>query len=102
MISTKKVLDSLVAKGLASSWQMKKYDDHSSPAVQSDKLFISNETYGKRSFLYFYCQTPEIAKELCQALREAGGEPGLNWNGGIPKGCVELQVSYFKGWHHWE
>lgn len=93
MVSTKKALDCLVANGLASAWKMNKYKEYSSPEVQSDKLSVSYETYGKNRFIYFRCKSPEIAKEVCHALREAGGKPGLNWNGGLSQGCIELPVS---------
>lgn len=106
MITVKKVLDAVVSSGLASSYKKIKEKEYGFSTtyfhVESDHLSISNETYGKKSFVYFYCKSKEIAWKLVEILRKAGCEPGLSWNGGPANGCLELRVSYFKGSRWWE
>jgi hypothetical protein len=106
MITVKKALEALCVSGLATSWIKKneqsgscRYSDY---AVKSDDFSLSNETYGKRSFIYFRCRSPEIASLVIKVLRENGGNPGTSWNGGLEKGHIEMQVSHFKGYHWWE
>lgn len=104
MTTAKKALDAVVSSGLATSYnktRSKEYDHAVTYfTVESDQLSVSNETYGNKSFLYFRCKSSAVAWKLVEVLRSIGCQPGLNWNGGPDSGCVELQVSYFKG-HHW-
>jgi hypothetical protein len=106
MISVKKILDHLVAKGFASAWSRNTYraygHNNTRLIVKSDKFSMSDETYGTKSFLYFYCKSSDDAYEMMKAIREIGGNPGTSWNGGPDKGNFELRVSYFKGSRHWE
>lgn len=107
MLTAKKAMKSLLDAGFISSFEIFKDDDHGfrSTIIEatSDKLHdVSNETYGKKSFLYFYCKDSSAAHELIRILQTAGGRPGKDWNGGPNKGNVEIQVSYFKGRRWWE
>lgn len=104
MITAKKALDAVVSSGLATSYKKTRSKEYGHTAtyfnLESDQLSVSNETYGKKSFLYFRCKSEDVAWKLVEILKRAGCNPGLGWNGGPASGCVELQVSYFKG-HHW-
>jgi hypothetical protein len=107
MITAAAALDALVAAGFIPSYKRSKEDEHGYNVTlfqaKSDKLnYISNETYGKKSFLYFYCYGSREARELIDIIRKAGGNPGTDWNGGPNKGNVELRVRYFKGRRWWE
>lgn len=106
MITAKNALDALCKAGFAKNWRKKTEHERGHRVtdftVDSDAFRISNETYGKRSFLYFYCLNKEMAYKIVEILRQAGGNPGVSWNGGPDKGHLEMQVSYFKGWRWWE
>jgi hypothetical protein len=105
MITTKNALNALKEKGVIADWHMANYreDDLAwkSPVVKSDKVNVSNETYGKTSFLYFRAKTPELAKEIATTLKAVGGNPDFGWCADDPK-CFDLQVSRFNGYHWWE
>lgn len=101
------VMDALVAAGFIPSYKRYKEDEYGFKVTEfnakSDKLRgVSNETYGNKSFLYFYCVSSDAAYELMGIIRKAGGNPGTGWNGGPDRGCVDLRVSYFKGRRWWE
>ncbi len=107
MITATSALEAMVAAGFIPSYKKRKEEEYGCNVTvfnaKSDKLnFVSNETYGKKSFLYFYCYGPREAYELIEILRAAGGNPGVGWNGGPEKGNIEMQVSYFKGSRWWE
>lgn len=106
MITAKNALTALVNAGLAASWTSKRTDEYGHKVtdfkVQSDNFSVSNETYGKKSFLYFRCQSPDIAYALINVLKKCGARPCTGWNGGPDHGCFELPVSYFKGRRWWE
>lgn len=107
MITASSALDALVAAGFISGYKRRKEDEYGSKVTvfdaKSDKLCgLSNETYGKKSYLYFYCNGEDAAWELIQIIRNAGGKCGTGWNGGPARGCVDLRVSYFKGRRWWE
>jgi len=63
---------------------------------------ISDETYGKRSFLYFY-NLQRIwgmtRKQFESMLTIWGYKVNSNWS--IDSDATEVQVSYFKG-HNWD
>ena len=106
MITVKNTLEALCRAGLATSWKRKtegsgmyRYSDYT---VKSDAFDLSDETYGARSFLYFRCRSPELARLIIKVLRENGGKPETSWNGGLEQGHIEMQVSRFKGYHWWE
>lgn len=106
MITAKDALNALCKEGFAKNWRRK--TEHESGhrvtdfTVDSDSFSISNETYGKRSFIYFRCRQSSTAYEIIKVLKNVGGNPGVSWNGGPDKGHIEMQVSYFKGWRWWE
>lgn len=107
MITASAALDALVAAGFIPSYKRRKVNEYEFKVTEffakSDKLIgISNETYGKKSFLYFYCKNSDAAYELIRIIRAVGGKCGTGWNGGPERGCVELRVSYFKGSRWWE
>lgn len=106
MLSVTKVLDVLQANNFIQSWKKTKTKEYgidvTSFNVVSDKVKIGNETYGKESYLYFYCGTEDVAKQVYRTLYEAGGKVGTKWNGGLANGCMDLRVCYFKGSRHWE
>jgi len=107
MLSATKTMDILACNGFVKSWKRIKTDEYgfkvSTFKIDSEKLsFVENETYGKKSFLYFICKTPIIAKELADVLRQQGGKPNLDWNGGLKTGCIEFPVSFFRGRKYWE
>ena len=57
---------------------------------------VGNETYGRKSFIYVGGRGQRPALEAF--LRSEGF--GLNSNYAPGTQTVEVQVSYFKGWHH--
>lgn len=65
---------------------------------------ISDETYGKRSFVYVYDTVKTFGVPRGQVIRDlvAAGfpRPG-DWGKDnlYPKNGLEIRVSYFKGWH---
>jgi hypothetical protein len=109
MVSVKKVLDALKEAGQISDWKWNKIaeswaEDGSlmvwSPSVFGEGVSVSDETYGKKSFLYFSCKTDEIAKAIATVIRSIGGKPGFDWRGSDNLQTFDLRVSYFKG-HRW-
>jgi len=102
MITAKDALNSLCREGFAKNWRRKtEYEcGHrvTDFTVDSDSFNISNETYGKRSFLFFYCKNINLAHHIIEILRKTGGNPVVSQN----NGHFEMQVSYFKGWRWWE
>ncbi len=59
---------------------------------------ISDETYGRNSFLYI--STPDVATRLRleSFLESKGAKVDRSYS---PGSCTtEVAVSYFKGWHH--
>lgn len=105
MITTTNALNALKENGLITDWKMKSYREDDlkwqSPVVTSDKVSVSNETYGKESFLYFHAKTPELAKEIAKVLGTIGGKPNFGWCPDNPTNFA-LQVSRFNGYHWWE
>lgn len=105
MITTQKALDALKAAGLIVDWKMQAHKDGDlkwkSPRVTSDKMSVSDETYGRSSMLYIRAVSAEIARECAKAIAAIGGKPNWGWCSDNPA-CFELQVSAFHGWHWWE
>lgn len=105
MVTAKNALESLVSAGLITSFRRRKEDEYGFSVTVFDvegEIYVSNETYGKKSFLYFSCKSPETAKRVLSTLRSLGAKPGTDWNGGLTRGCLDLRVSYFKGRRWWE
>ena len=106
MITAKNALDALVSAGFATSYQTRRESEYEFRVtefkVESDRFGISNETYGRQSFLYFWCDSPATASQMIEVLRRAGAKPGTEWNGGPSRGYFDLRVSYFKGRRWWE
>jgi len=114
MISAAKALHALRDAGLIGEWQRERvdasFDEGGSlmetqfriePAPDGKKLTVDNEVYGKRAFLYFRCQSEEIAAIASTALKMAGGEPDFRWYPGNDR-YFDMRVSYFKGCRWWE
>jgi|SRR6516162_8652141 hypothetical protein len=110
MITVQKALDAMKAAGLIIDWQMQTHKEEcwdgkelkwKSPKVTSEKLHVSDETYGRSSMLYIRAVSAEIAKECAKAVHAIGGKPNWSWCSDNPT-CFELQVSAFHGWHWWE
>lgn len=57
---------------------------------------ISNETYGKKSYVYVHRMTAFAADVIAYELDIRGFEVDSR-----VKGRVDVRVSYFKG-HHWD
>ena len=64
------------------------------------KYGIDDETYGKKSFIYFFNISYNwgVGRETFEdLLRRWGFKPNRKY---CPRGdATEVQVSYFKGWH---
>jgi hypothetical protein len=68
--------------------------------VDIAKFGIDDETYGKRSFIYFFniMTNWSVNRERFEdLLRKWGFKPNRNYCRGNDH--TEVQVSYFKGWH---
>jgi len=59
---------------------------------------MGNETYGRKSMIYVSCGTPERRKQIEAALAAKGFRVHGDYHPG--SAVAEVQVSYFKGWHH--
>ena len=105
MITTKQALDALKNAGLIQSWRWVIEGEgdckETIPYVKSTHLVVSDETYGKDSFLYFTCKSQAAADKAAEVLHREGGDPNFNWTPNNPK-AFDLQVAYFKGARHWE
>jgi hypothetical protein len=67
------------------------------PIPMSEGYKISDETYGRKSKLYISCLNPADRVKLERFLIDKGVKVNQDY---WPGSCVvELQVSYFKGWH---
>ena len=79
------------------------YDDrynYGESAYQMNQLshpFISNETFGSKSMIYIHTGDMEIRKKLENWLEADGFKVNRNYHRSAPR--IEVQVSYFKGWH---
>lgn len=60
---------------------------------------VCNETYGKKSCVYFTCDSPEQRAVVEQQLHRRGFKVNFTYWRISP--MIEVQVSYFKG-HHWD
>jgi rhodanese-related sulfurtransferase len=110
MITASKALDALKRAGLVWDWKRTRKDESwdsdgslmvTSYDVKSKSLNVSDETFGKKSYLFFYCQAEGVGREAAKILRNAGGQPDFAWGGGGYT-RFSLRVSYFKGSRHWE
>ena len=99
----------MMEKGLIKSWKRSRVDEGygshklmcSCPQVVSDCISVSDETYGRRSHLYFVCTNYLTLTIARTAIRRVGGKPNSDWNPSHPF-SFELRVSYFKGSRWWE
>lgn len=101
-------------EGLIKSWKWVKVDENfdesknpryivSCPKVTSDELDLSDETYGKRSELYFRCKTLESAEKALKVLTDAGLRRFINLDwAGSDRRTFSMHVTYFKGHHYYE
>ena len=58
---------------------------------------ISNETYGKKSCIYIHCTSVGNKNSLIDTLEAEGFK--INSGYAPNSQTIEVQVSYFKGWH---
>ena len=68
---------------------------------KSDALEISNETYGKRSMVYLWVFSEELALAIKKYLQRHDYKPNSSWDNKNST-SFEIQVSYFKGERWWE
>jgi hypothetical protein len=59
---------------------------------------IGNETYGRKSMIYVYWDSPQQRKEMEEILKWDLGFKITKYD---PPSVSSIQVSYFKG-HHWD
>jgi hypothetical protein len=59
---------------------------------------VSDETYGRDSYIYVSCGTPERRAELERKLSSEGLRFSPDYYPG--SGVAEIAVTYFRG-HHW-
>jgi hypothetical protein len=109
MKSAKTVFEVLKDAGIVSEWTRKRnklqYTCDSKPLWYTE-FFVkgetlrgtSDETYGKKSELYFSFTDEGSAHEARKVLRGAGVKVE-SWNNGS---SFSVPVSFFKGWHWWE
>jgi hypothetical protein len=106
MLTASQTLNILVESGYISSWKKvtsTAYDlKFTGFDVKSSFVSVDDETYGRKSVLYFKANSPIDAEKMVNELRRNGGNPETDWNGGLEQGCFSMQVSYFKGYHWWE
>ena len=107
-ISTKKALDALQNAKLLTKWKMKtEHDDwrdvdENIPYASGGELaYLSDETYGKKSFLYFVFRSVDATQRAIDVLRKAGASVNTGWSPENPR-AFEIKVSYFKGQRWWE
>jgi len=60
---------------------------------------ISDETYGKKSMIYIHVRSMDEREKLETELQDEGFPINKQYNKGQP--TIEVQVSYFKG-YHWD
>ena len=63
--------------------------------VTLDHPKIGNETYGKESYIYIYCEKVEDRRPLEKQLEKRGHKVMPYYGPGSAK--LEVRVSYFKG-----
>lgn len=71
------------------------------PAMPELK-YVGNETYGRQSCIYLGLVgevTRERKNELVDELEAKGHKIGKGWTRNEANKGIEVQVSYFKGWH---
>ena len=65
--------------------------------VELDSKLISNETYGKNSFIYVRSESREDRTKIERELEKRGHKVERDyWR---ESSTTSVQVSYFKGWH---
>ena len=113
MITVKNALDALKEAGLIEDWKWHTeycYDMDGQvspeytekwPVVAGADFQINNETYGRKSFLYFVCKNDDVKDQVAACLRDHGGKPNFKWYPDEDR-CFEMQVRRFKGARHWE
>ena len=72
-----------------------KTDEYSKSGLKAKG--ISDETYGKESYIYVHTDSPDERRELENFLVDNGFKISKKYN---PEGSTaEVRVAYFKGWH---
>lgn len=77
------------------------YPAYTSPWVASNCLGVEEETYGRKSFMYFTCNNGITARAVAYMLSKHGAKINWNWCAG-QEHRFSIQISPIKGWHHWE
>lgn len=67
------------------------------PKQRLEHRFIGNETYGRNSRIYISTHDASERRELTHKLTEQGFKVYTDY--GVPN-VVEVQVTYFQGWHY--
>ena len=106
MLTYKQVLEALKREGLIDGWtdnRVKAISGAFERQITSrGHLRISDETYGKESYLYVVADSRQHAHEAAAILALMGGNPDWGWNG-IEDGLTfEIRVRHFKGQRWWE
>lgn len=109
MITASGALKALHRHGLIDGWDMARggsFDRcctytsfHVSKGTGPLKYF-GQETYGKKSYLYFTWKNKDKAQRAARILRKAGGSPSFTWSPEEHE-SFELRVSPYKGWQWW-
>lgn len=111
MISVTKALNALQSAGMFAGWTFKRYTEtgyENNRSWREPKILLpgalvslSDETYGRESYLYMTFADAEKAREAAKLLRLAGGKPRFSWCPDNPA-SFDLRVNRFKGFHWWE
>ncbi len=108
MITATQALQAIVTLDPTATVRMRACKDGTlrwrSPEVKSPLVSVMDETYGKRSFLYFNAQGADrvvTAQRLAAEIKRLGGTTDFGWQTTDP-GCFSVPVSPFKGFHWWE
>jgi hypothetical protein len=66
--------------------------------IPSNYKDLRNEVYGRDAMIYFDWKSPEDRKSGEQELKKRGHKVQFDYYPG--SSTSEIQVKYFKGWHH--
>jgi|ETNvirenome_6_85_1030632.scaffolds.fasta_scaffold03882_13 hypothetical protein len=111
MITAKKLLNGLKELGTLTCFSIKRipHKPNELPAYtevtgRGAFVTVSEETYGRITQIYFYCNTDSIYEEIQNQIISLGGKIDSKYrNDGTNRGGrVTVNVSPIKGWHHWE
>lgn len=97
MLSTGTLSTHLVTFGAATTtFGTKEVKTGKTPMAQGYRL--GDETYGRKSMLYISCPDKATRRRLERHLEAKGAK--VNRDYWPASSTVEVQVTYFKGWHH--